>query len=900
MFQVAAASILWGSMTGFSAPDPQAPIEIQPLLEKYCHRCHGPEEQKGDLRLDGYAKTAEVIRDRETWLHVLEQLETREMPTKKPFPTEAEYEAMVAWVDGVVHGIDWEAIKHPGHVTIPRLTKVEYNRTVADLIGLDLEPGRDFSEDGEGKSGFTNDRDGLFITPSQMEKYFDAAERSIESVMALNAEPVKKRYESEAMFMTESGSRTSKFSDGSEGYVLSRGQMTLYESVEIPHDGIYRFTVRARSTTNGPTGGKLRINDGETGEFDVPDGRFGTFEIVTFLAKGSHQMAWNLKGANRSPNQPKLKKPEEYPQLPENANEIVGIESPKNAPRTPRTGDEKPPLLGFLNVYDSAQSGVQRPYEWIRLIGPDGDPRELERFRGFIVERMEAVNEARAKVIKQLGITGEEWDRRYREANEEKLVDREKLFAMAESRIVIRPGSLAIDWIEVEGPLGGDNGRAAELAGWFRKNSKTAKSREGLVADLTEFVRRAYRRPVTGKEVEPFVVIYEEAKSRGGDHAEALRQSLAAVLVSPKFLFRIEQAPAEAGEEAFALDDWEIASRLSYFLWLTMPDDELFRLAEAGKLRDPEVLAAQIDRMLEDEKADAFLATFAGQWLGYESLGVSVFPDEKKFPQFTPELARSMKAETQLWFAEVFRENRPLIDLVDARETFLDRTLARHYAIPGVRGPEMRRVALKDRKRGGILGMGSVLTATSTPVRTSPVLRGVWVMEKVLGEDPGEPLPNAGTLPGNAGEARGKTLREELEIHRDRAECATCHDKIDPPGFGLEQFDAIGRFREKEAGKPVDATGVMPDGTEFNGVVELKRYVIEKRGEDFARNLAKRLLAFALGRELKVYDEPAVQSIVEGAAADGYRARAVVKAIVGSYPFLHQHPDPELTFADSP
>ncbi|MCB1077340.1 MAG: DUF1588 domain-containing protein, partial [Verrucomicrobiae bacterium] len=250
------------------------------------------------------------------------------------------------------------------------------------------------------------------------------------------------------------------------------------------------------------------------------------------------------------------------------------------------------------------------------------------------------------------------------------------------------------------------------------------------------------------------------------------------------------------------------------------------------------------------------------------------------------------------WFGEVFRENRPLLDLVDARETFLDKALARHYGLPGVRAPTMQRVALKDPKRGGILGMASVLTATSTPVRTSPVIRGAWVMERILGEDPGEPLPNAGELPGNAGEERGKTLREELEIHRDRPECASCHDKMDPLGFGLEQFDAIGRFREEEAGKPVDATGVLPDGTAFNGIVELKRYIVEHRREDFAANVARRLLAFALGRELKVYDEPAVQHLVESTASDGYRARALVKAVVLSYPFLHQHPEPEL-FPDS-
>ncbi|MCB1076708.1 MAG: DUF1587 domain-containing protein, partial [Verrucomicrobiae bacterium] len=212
--------------------EPTAPVEIQPLLEQYCHRCHGAEEQKGDLRLDGYHRVGSVIRDREVWLKVLEQLESREMPTKKPFPTEEEYGQMIRWVDGVVNHIDWDAIKHPGHVTIPRLTKQEYNRTLHDLLGLPIDPGRDFSEDGEGKSGFNNDRDALFVTPSQMEKYFDAADRAIESVMALNEKPFRRQFESEAMFMTESGSVPQPFAGEGVGYVLTRGQMTLYESIE--------------------------------------------------------------------------------------------------------------------------------------------------------------------------------------------------------------------------------------------------------------------------------------------------------------------------------------------------------------------------------------------------------------------------------------------------------------------------------------------------------------------------------------------------------------------------------------------------------------------------------------------------------------------------------------------
>lgn len=893
--------MLFASFSG-RANDLQAPIPIRPLLQEYCVRCHGEEDPKGDFRLDEYRVTGEVLRDRKEWLKVLEQLETREMPTKGDHPSEEEYETMIEWVDGTVNGIDWDAIRHPGHVTLPRLTKREYNRTMADLLGIDVSPGRDFSEDGEGKSGFTNDRDGLFLNPTQMEKYFDAAERAIDSVRALNGDPVRLHFESEDMFMTESGSRPQPFLGEGQGYVLNRGQMTLYDSIEIPGDGLYRFTVRARSTTNGPTAGILRLNDVESGDFRVPGGSPGDFEIVAFVPRGVHQMAWNIKNLPSPRDQDRLGKPETYSQPPENAAEIITTESRKRSPKVPRNGTEQPPLLGLLNQYDAAELGVQRAFEWLRLHGPEGDPGQLARFHGYVVDRRKSVDAIRPRILEELHEAEEVFAARFLEANQDTLRDREKLLAMAESRIVVKPGSLSIDWIEVEGPLGGDHPVARDLAGWFLDSSSIATDRQERELRLGQFLSRAFRREVSPEEIVPFQAIYEGAVDQGDSHADALGQVMAGILVSPRFLFRPEQEQVSEGsaESAFPLDDWELASRLSYFLWLTMPDERLFALAKEGRLRDPETLVSEVDRLLEDPRADAFLETFAGQWLGYESLGVSVIPDSKRFPQFTAELARSMKAETRLWFGEVFRGNRSLLDLIAAEETFLDATLARHYEISGVRGSEMQRVSLDDPRRGGILAMGSVLTATSTPVRTSPVLRGVWVMERILGEDPGEPLADAGELPGNAGEARGKTLREELEIHRDRAECASCHDKIDPPGFGLEQFDAIGRLRSSEAGQPVDATGVMPDGTEFTGVAELKDYLTESRAEEFVRNVAERLLAFALGRELKTYDEPAVQQIVEATRSSDDRARALVKAVVLSYPFLNQHPNPDVFVGTSP
>jgi len=294
---------------------------------------------------------------------------------------------------------------------------------MADLLGIDIQPGRDFSEDGEGASGFSNDRDALLITASQMEKYFAAAERAIDAVMAFNEEPVSLHFESEEMFMTESGSKIQSFDDDAKGYVLNRGQMTLYDSIEVPYDGTYRFTVRARSTA-GPTGGVLRINDVVSGDFDTPDRAMREHEIVTFLGKGSHQLAWNLKGFNRPRARQRLKQREAYPQLPANANEIITAESAKRHPKFPRDGNLSEEALGLIGRFDGRQNNVQRAYEWLRLHGPKGDPRQLERFRGYVEDRMNAVAEIEPKLAEALGLSRKEFEKRFTEANREPLADR--------------------------------------------------------------------------------------------------------------------------------------------------------------------------------------------------------------------------------------------------------------------------------------------------------------------------------------------------------------------------------------------------------------------------------------------------------------------------------------------
>lgn len=454
-----------------------------------------------------------------------------------------------------------------------------------------------------------------------------------------------------------------------------------------------------------------------------------------------------------------------------------------------------------------------------------------------------------------------------------------------------KPGSVAIDWIEIRGPFASRRSNGGEISTdadpvahiFIAEPGKKLPESAAAQKVISAFARRAFRRPVETSEVHRFTALFETAHERGASYEESLRLALSAILVSPQFLYRLELGP---GDGEFRLNEYQLASRLSYFLWMSMPDEELFDLAESGKLSDPTTLKQQVRRMLADPRARSFARAFTGQWLGFAALGKSVIPDEKKFPNFDSRLAESMKLETILSFESIVRDDLSVLELLDSKQTWLNADLADHYEIKDVHGDDFQRVTLTDRKRGGLLGMGSVLTATSSPTRTSPVVRGKWILETLLGRRLPEPPADAGELPGDAGEAR--TLREELLLHRRNPTCATCHDKIDPIGFGLENFDAIGRFRAKQGGKPIDARGELPGGVSFDGPVELKRYLVTERKAEFVRNLTQRLLSFALGRELQYFDEPEIEEIASTVESAEFSSRTLIEQIVLSYPFQYQ------------
>jgi Protein of unknown function (DUF1592)/Protein of unknown function (DUF1588)/Protein of unknown function (DUF1585)/Protein of unknown function (DUF1587)/Protein of unknown function (DUF1595)/Cytochrome C oxidase, cbb3-type, subunit III len=404
---------------------------------------------------------------------------------------------------------------------------------------------------------------------------------------------------------------------------------------------------------------------------------------------------------------------------------------------------------------------------------------------------------------------------------------------------------------------------------------------------LERFLPRAFRRPARDGEVDSYLALFEAAHRRGDSFDQAVLFAMQGVMISPHFLFRLEEPnPTPAVR---LVGDYEIASRLSYFLWGSMPDDQLLRLAGEGKLNDPDALRDQAVRMLKDAKVRESAESFVEQWLGTRELGRNGKPDPSLHRNYTGELEWAIKKEPVLFFQGLLAENRPLLDLIDANYSYLDTKLTRHYGFQ-IRGTnqQLKKYDLPEGShRGGILTMAAVLAVSSHPHRTSPVLRGKWVRETLLGSPPPPAPPDVPEFPEKQDAAAPKTVRERLEQHRQNPTCAACHARIDPIGFGLENYDALGRWRTEESGKPVDAKGELPDGTTFDGPQELKQ-VLLKRKDEFVRHLTTKLLGYALGRGLTVDDRCTVEEIVTKVKEGEYTSHALVVAIVRSVPFRYR------------
>ena len=419
---------------------------------------------------------------------------------------------------------------------------------------------------------------------------------------------------------------------------------------------------------------------------------------------------------------------------------------------------------------------------------------------------------------------------------------------------------------------------------------RPAEEKDGRLAareNLAWLAPRAFRRPVPEEELDALLGLHESSLKQGASWEDAMRQCVRALLVSPSFLFRTEEDRPGIGPQR--VSDWELASRLSFFLWSSMPDEALFALARGGKLSEPAAIEAQVSRMLADPKARTFAENFASQWLRTKELRTGARPANDKFPEFSPVLRDAMAEEPVAFFHALLRDNRPLTECLDADYTYMNAALAKFYGLADVEGDGFQRVPLTDRNRGGVLTMAGVLTLTSYPHRSSPVLRGKWLMEEILGTPPPAPPPMIKSLPTSDKGRNGLTLRQQLEVHRNKAECAACHKTMDQLGFGLENFNPIGSWRTTVADVVVDASGELPDGSKFTGPVELKRLLLERKDE-FTRNVAERMFSYALGRGVEQTDWLTIRQIARAVAEDGYKTQRLVFEIARSLPFQFRKP----------
>ena len=445
-------------------------------------------------------------------------------------------------------------------------------------------------------------------------------------------------------------------------------------------------------------------------------------------------------------------------------------------------------------------------------------------------------------------------------------------------------GNAAVDSVEIGGPYAVDGpGDTASRRAVFTCHPDRGDAAEACAREiLGRLARRAYRRPVTDRDVDPLFGFYERRRATDGFEA-GVQLALQRLLTDPEFLFRVERDPVDAAPGApYPVSDLTLASRLSFFLWSSIPDEALLDAAVRGELRDPGVLDGHVRRMLADPRSSALVENFAGQWLLLRNIP-AVTPDPNLFPTFDENLRAAFRRESELFVAHVIREDRSLVDLLDADYTFVNERLAAHYGIPGVYGNRFRRVTL-DRRRGGLLGHGGLLTVTSYPNRTSPVLRGKWVLENLLGTPPPPPPPDVPSFPERGRGDAPASVRELMEMHRESPACAGCHAPMDPLGFALENFDAIGRWRTTDGHEAIDASGAMPTGDVFEGLAGLRALLVNDP-EPLVRTVTGKLLAYALGRGIEHYDYPTIRRIARDAAGDGYRWSAIVLGIVESPPF---------------
>ncbi len=805
------------------------------ILDRYCVTCHNERVRTAGLMLDTIA--IEHVSDRaDVWEKVVRKLRAGAMPPAgRPRPDKTIYEGFASWLENELDRAA-TAYPSPGRPPVHRLNRAEYTNAIRDLLALEID-GRSLLPTDESGYGFDNIADVLSISPGLLERYLLAAQKiSRLAIGDPSMEPVVETYRL-PMVLIQEDRMSDDLPFGSRGGTVIRHH--------FPLDGEYIVRIRLQRVLNTPV---IRGLDNRE-QLDVRlDGTRLTLFAVGGECVGSKEPRC-IRPAGVVPAS-------EYERTADEGLEVrfrakagmrrIGLAFRKNTSAdTEGAGPAR--LPGGHSAYAFAQDTLMS-VDRVQIEGPfdaTGPGDTASRRRIFVCRPGDASERSEPR--------GAAFAGRKREAGNQ-----------------LRPAS----------PKLAPEGERRRVQG----TPRSIEDEDGCARDiLATLAGRAYRRPHTDRDVETLLSFYRTGRSRGSFET-GIQLALERLLVSPEFLFRVERDPANAPPgSAYRLSDVELASRLSFFLWSSIPDDELLDVASRGKLRDPTVLEQQVRRLLDDARAGALVTNFGGQWLYLRNMRV-VAPDPETFPEFDGNLREAFQRETELFLDSQLREDRSVLELLTANYTFVNERLARFYGIPNVYGTHFRRATYPDDRRAGLLGHGSLLTVTSYSTRTSPVVRGKWLLENFLGAPPPPPPANVPPLKEDGDGAAPTSGRQRLEQHRANPVCASCHAPMDPLGFALENFNGIGKWRTSEARFSIDATGLLPDGTKFDGPAEFRKALLGQRDE-FVNTVAEKLLTYALGRGLEYYDMPAIRKITRDAAPSDYRWSSLILGIVKSTPF---------------
>jgi hypothetical protein len=946
-----AAALSFIASAANASPKLEYQRDIIPLLQTYCFECHGNGKKKGGLQLDDYSDVKAVHSDREAWESILANVRAHDMPSEEAEkqPTDEERQKIVSWIEQELLALDSKN-PDPGFVALRRMNRAEYKATIRDLVGVDYEAEADFPPDDSGY-GFDNIADVLSLSPVLFEKYFNAAEKILDQ--AIVTDPIKSQARHVPASLAQIGFNA--LGDRGDGWVqlISLEEDDAAVEFNLPAgDYVVRVQAYAKRTGGalkgsgsdvpieftsdpGPTKLAILLNNVFIRDFELTNDEKnpGIYEARVGVPTGKQRFRAAVLRKRGGDNENYMLNGRIGEQQPGIVFvrwiEVIG---PENA-HTQRFPSKSLEADASVRLSPAGEHVLATTAGVAARFGTSSNTKVILRAQAFA---QQAGNEPARLAFEVNGTRVKTFD--VLAPAEAVPPPGKRVFSTAllapvphvyETELELPAGQHAfravfvnphsdpshaipqrrersitvqsLEVVDVSKPVGAPP-IPEPLAADFALGSDLGENERAARVILSSFTRRAWRRPVSSEELDPLLRLYTLAREQGDSFAAGVKLAMKAALVSPNFLLIGEtkpQIPRSPGPRP--VDEHALASRLSYFLWSSMPDEELLAAADAGHLRRD--LDLHVRRMLKSPKARALVDNFAGQWLQTRSLE-TFQPDKQLFPEYDTSLRRSMQRETELFFEHVLKEDRSVLDFLTGNYTFINSQLAKFYGLPfePQAGAEYQQVALDKTPRRGVLTHASILTLTSNPTRTSPVKRGKWVLENLLGTPPPPPPPNVPELE-EEGRVLAGTLRQQMEQHRQNPSCASCHARMDPIGFALENFNAIGAWRDKEGESSIDASGRLSNGDTFNGAAELVALLAEKRQKDFLSCLAEKLLTYALGRGTESYDRPAIDQIVKKTADRGHRFSSLVLAVAESYPFQMRRGDESsssnVAFADA-